>query len=90
VRRAVDIRAAGSRFEADTPRELFEVADLHPEARRNRYVFAPDGQRFLIVTSPQGQDSSSMNVIVNWQSQLQRWSPRPDCHARSPNARASK
>jgi len=68
----VDIRAAGSRFEADTPRELFEVADLHPEARRNRYIVSPDGQRFLVITSPQAQDSTSMSVVVNWQSQLPR------------------
>jgi Tol biopolymer transport system component/predicted Ser/Thr protein kinase len=69
---AVDVRAAGSRFEAGTPRELFEVADLHPEARRNRYVVSPDGQRFLVVTSPESRDSSAMNVVVNWQAQLTR------------------
>ena len=66
----VAVRAAGSRFEADTPRELFEIADLHPQMRRNRYVVSRDGQRFLVLTNPQNQDSSPLTVVVNWQSQL--------------------
>ena len=66
---AVDVRAEGSRFEAGTPRELFDVPDLHPEVRRNRYIVTNDG-RFLILTVPQGMDASPLNVVVNWTSAL--------------------
>jgi hypothetical protein len=67
---AVEIQATGPRFEAATPRELFEIHDLQPEVRRNRYVVTRDGQRFLVLTMPQGIDSSPLTVVVNWQSQL--------------------
>ena len=67
---AVDISTAGGRFEAGTPRELFEVKDLHPELRRNRYIVTRDGQRFLFLTVPQGPDRTSLNVVVNWDAQL--------------------
>jgi Tol biopolymer transport system component/predicted Ser/Thr protein kinase len=67
---AVEIQATGPRFEAATPRELFEIHDLQPEVRRNRYVVTRDGQRFLVLTVPQGVDSSPLTVVVNWQSQL--------------------
>ena len=66
----VGVRPAGSGFEAGTPRELFEVPDLHPEIRRNRYVVAGGGQRFLVLTTPQRVDLSPLTVVVNWTSVL--------------------
>jgi Tol biopolymer transport system component/predicted Ser/Thr protein kinase len=67
---AVDIQTAGARFEPGQPRELFEIHDLQPEVRRNRYVVSRDGQRFLILTMPQGVDSTPLTVVVNWQAEL--------------------
>jgi Tol biopolymer transport system component/tRNA A-37 threonylcarbamoyl transferase component Bud32 len=69
---AVDVAAVGGRFEAGKPRELFEVPNLHPEMRRNRYVPAPDGRRFLMLTTPQGSDTSPLTVVVNWETLLPR------------------
>jgi dipeptidyl aminopeptidase/acylaminoacyl peptidase len=67
---SVEVRTNGSRFEAGTPRELFKVADLHPEVRRNRYVVSGDGQRFLALTTPERTDLTPLTVVVNWTSLL--------------------
>ena len=67
---AAEISAAGSRLEAGTPRELFEVRDLHGEMRRNRFVVTPDGKRFLVLTTPDRTDTTPLNVVVNWQAVL--------------------
>ncbi len=68
---AVDVKAAGSSFEAGIPRDLFEV----PEAtagRRNNYVATADGQRFLFVTTPKRIDTIPFVVVHNWQTALKR------------------
>jgi serine/threonine protein kinase len=67
--KAVDIKASGSTFEAGIPKDLFEV-QLDPTNRRNRYVPAPDGQRFLFVTVPKSVDTVPFVVVQNWQSAL--------------------
>jgi Tol biopolymer transport system component len=67
---AVDVEATGGRFEAGTPRELFEASVLTGEVRRNRYVVSADGQRFLLVTSPPAADSTPMTVVLNWPAAL--------------------
>jgi Tol biopolymer transport system component len=67
---AVDIQSSAGRFVAGTPRELFEATILTGETRRNRYVVTPDGQRFLLVTTPQVMDSTPMTVVLNWQAAL--------------------
>jgi Tol biopolymer transport system component/predicted Ser/Thr protein kinase len=67
---AVEVRAAGSSFEMGTPRDVFEIRDLHPEIRRNRYVVSKDGQRFLMVTTTSGPDTNPLTVVLNWQAQL--------------------
>jgi hypothetical protein len=53
-----------------TPRELFEIRDLNPENRRNRYVVSKDGQRFLVLTTTRGPDVNALTVVLNWQSQI--------------------
>jgi Tol biopolymer transport system component/predicted Ser/Thr protein kinase len=68
---AVDVRAAGSTFEAGIPKELFEV-QLENLNRRNRYVATADGQRFLFVTTPQSLDTVPFMVVLNWQTALKR------------------
>ena len=68
----VDVSAAGSSFEAGIPRQLFEVPLVIGEQRRNRYVVAADGQRFLFVTTPQGVDPTPFTVVINWQTALKQ------------------
>jgi serine/threonine protein kinase len=59
--RTVAIKKSNERF-----------SDRFEREARNRYIVTPDGQRFLVITSPQAQDSTSMSVVVNWQSQVPR------------------
>ena len=67
--KAVDIKTSGSTFEAGIPKDLFEV-QLDRTNRRNRYVAAPDGQRFLFITVPKSLDTVPFVVVQNWQSAI--------------------
>jgi serine/threonine protein kinase len=67
--KAVEVKSSGGNFEAGIPKDLFDV-QLDPTNRRNRYVAAPDGQRFLFVTVPQRLDTVPFVVVQNWQSAL--------------------
>ncbi len=67
--KAVEIKASGPGFQAGIPHDLFQV-QLDPNNRRNRYVPAPDGQRFLFVTVPKVLDTAAFVVVQNWQSAL--------------------
>jgi Tol biopolymer transport system component/predicted Ser/Thr protein kinase len=64
---AVDVKTDGASFEAGIPRQLFEVP-LPPE-RRNRFVAARDGQRFLVNTALE-QTSGPIHVLVNYHRSL--------------------
>jgi Tol biopolymer transport system component len=57
-------------FRPGTPQPLF-TAPVGPDpVVRNRYVAAPDGQRFLCV-SPHGADPlSAISVVINWPAEL--------------------
>ena len=71
---AVDVKAAGVTFEVGIPKVLFEVPVVpNPngaDSRRNRYVPAPDGQRFLFITTPVTVDTTPFVVVENWQNSL--------------------
>jgi Tol biopolymer transport system component len=67
--KAVDVKAAGSSFEAGIPKSLFQV-QLDSANRRNRYLATPDGQRFLLVTTPKSIDTTPFIVVENWQTAL--------------------
>ena len=61
---AVEIKSAGE-FQAGIPQPLF-VLRLRPGNPRNKYLPAPDGQRFLVV-APLGRDSiAPTTVVLNW------------------------
>jgi hypothetical protein len=68
--KAVEVKASGANFEAGVPKDLFEVQLDPTGTRRNRYVAAPDGQRFLFVTIPKHPDTAPFVVVLNWQSAL--------------------
>jgi Tol biopolymer transport system component len=67
---AVDVKAAGSAFEAGIPKVLFEAPVRLYNGDRNRYVPAPDGQRFLFITTPVALDTTPFVVVENWQNSV--------------------
>ncbi len=67
---AVEIRG-GDSLQAGIPQALF-LGRVHVGNARNKYVPAPDGQRFLFV-APLGRDSMTPTTIVmNWFAALER------------------
>jgi dipeptidyl aminopeptidase/acylaminoacyl peptidase len=63
-----------SGFAADPARTLFRSAALRGPITgpvgRNRYDVTADGQRFLLVQSVAGHDSSPITVVANWTTML--------------------
>jgi hypothetical protein len=68
---AVDVKAFGSSFDAGIPKQLFSVSEATIN-RRNNYVAAANGQRFLFITTRAGEDTQPFVVVQNWQSTLKR------------------
>jgi hypothetical protein len=64
------VRAHGSSFEAEVPKDLLDVPVDTTSARRNHYVVTADGQRFLFVTTPKSLDTTPFIVVQNWQNAL--------------------
>jgi len=60
---SVEVSIAGQEFDAGTPKALFEK--ILTEPRRNRFLAAPDGQTFLVLTPPEDQLSSAIQVIMD-------------------------
>lgn len=60
-------------FQAGTPQPLFntEMADTGIRTGPISWDIAPDGKRFLIITD-ESQETSSVNVILNWRPSGQR------------------
>jgi eukaryotic-like serine/threonine-protein kinase len=67
---AVNVRANGSSFEAEVPKDLLDVPVDTASARRNHYVVTVDGQRFLFVTTQKSLDTTPFIVVQNWQTAL--------------------
>jgi Tol biopolymer transport system component len=68
---AVAVNGSGSSFEMGIPKDLFDApVVVGGTLRRNRYVAASDGQRFLVVTAPKSVDTAPFVVVQNWQSAL--------------------
>ena len=68
---SVEYRAAPE-FQASIPRALFLARIQTANTVRNRYAFAPDSKRFLIVAPP-GRDSMvPTTVVLNWPAELGR------------------
>jgi serine/threonine protein kinase len=67
---AVDIKTKPAGIEHGPPRLLF-TAPFAAEIKRNRYVPAGDGQRFLINT--QGESSErQVHIVLNWRAGLNK------------------
>ena len=65
---AVDIRVTAEGVEHSAPKLLF-TAPFSPEIRRNRYLPARDGQRFLVVAQSE-QPGRPTHVVLNWSAAL--------------------
>jgi Tol biopolymer transport system component len=61
----------GARFDHAEPILLFNAPGLAQQEYFRAYDVAPDGQRFLMVSSG-GDDAPELNVIFNWRNDLQR------------------
>jgi eukaryotic-like serine/threonine-protein kinase len=57
-----------------TPQELFEMPAWNADAFRANYDVARDGQRFVLMTTP-NQDATSIHVVLNWLQELKRLVP---------------
>jgi Tol biopolymer transport system component len=68
---AVAISAGPAGFEYGAPVKLFE-APVTAYIRRNRFVAAADGKRFLMVTAPDQMSSEAIEVMVNWSALMAR------------------
>jgi serine/threonine-protein kinase len=72
---AVEIQTQPT-FSAGKPRLLFEGRYLGGTGAGAHYSVSPDGQRFLMVKTPdQPQASSQINVVLNWFRELQERVP---------------
>jgi serine/threonine protein kinase len=65
---AVDVKAAGSTFEAGTPHALFE---LDARGQGEFRDVAADGQRFLMSVTP-GATSVPLTLVANWDKELRK------------------
>jgi Tol biopolymer transport system component len=68
---AVDTQGGSSGLHAGIPKPLFAVR-ISPTIRRNHYVVAANGQRFLAVMPLERAASSPITVVVNWMAGLKR------------------
>jgi eukaryotic-like serine/threonine-protein kinase len=68
---AVEVNTEGASFSAGTPKLLFSV-NIEAEQRRNRYIGAKDGQRFLVVLRAPTAIETTIAVQVNWPAALKQ------------------
>jgi len=68
---AVDVKIESSDFQAGIPKSLFELRRT-PAARRNHYVVAANGERFLAVSPLEEPAASPITVVTNWAAGLKR------------------
>ena len=66
----VDVQT-GETFEAGIPEPLFPV-NLRPTTLESRYWIAPDGERFLMLGSLQGESTPPTTVVLNWAAEQTR------------------
>ena len=60
--------AVSSGFDRSAPRPLFQTRTPRFDFRgfHSFYAVTPDGQRFLVVTEPEGRASSPITVVLDW------------------------
>ena len=65
---------AGSTFEADSPKPLFEagVAPTGVSNERHQYCVTSDGQRFLLTRPVERRTAQPITVVLNWTADLKK------------------
>jgi serine/threonine protein kinase len=66
---AVEITAKSSTIEIGAVRPLFQT---YPVTVANNYDVSGDGQRFIVNSLVEGQATSSITLVVNWVTELQK------------------
>ena len=64
----VDVET-GETFEAGIPEPMFPVT-LRPIVNHNRFLVAPDGERFLLLSSLRDETTPPTTVVLNWAAEL--------------------
>ena len=67
---AVEVKV-GKTFESGIPHALFDVTSMK-YLGGNSYAVTSDGQRFLISSSVEADQSSPMNIVQNWTASLKK------------------
>jgi eukaryotic-like serine/threonine-protein kinase len=67
---AVDVKV-GKTFESGMPHQLFEIGPLK-DFGGSSYSVTSDGQRFLISSSVEADQSSPMKIVLNWTASLKK------------------
>jgi eukaryotic-like serine/threonine-protein kinase len=64
----------GAGFDRSSPRPLFQTRTPRVDfpGFHSLYVVTPDGQRFLVITEPEGRASPPITVVLDWMSGLER------------------
>jgi hypothetical protein len=64
---AADVKATASALETGRPHALFDTGIRASFfERRNQYLVARDGQRFLVNVSAEDENPSPITVVLNW------------------------
>ncbi len=63
----VDVQT-GETFEAGIPEPVFQIS-LRPITTESRYWLAPDGERFLLLGSLQGESTPPTTIVLNWHAE---------------------
>jgi Tol biopolymer transport system component len=72
---AVNLKVGPDSVEPSAPHELFQLPVFNGSAV-SPYEATPDGQRFLVLTSPE-PESQALTLIVNWPTLLRKTVPIP-------------
>jgi Tol biopolymer transport system component len=69
---SVAIRMSGAGLEIGLPVKLFQHRLAHSQPERNHWTATRDGQRFLLNDSIEGEDSRTVQVVLNWAAGLRK------------------
>jgi hypothetical protein len=62
----------GKTFESGIPHPLLYISSLKELGGGNSYAVTSDGQRFLINTLVEADQSSPMKIVLNWTASLKK------------------
>ena len=67
---AVPVQMTSQTTTFGTPTELFQAPFATGVTVRSRYCRSPDGQKFLVLASPNREMSQPASVVLNWTDTL--------------------